>query len=400
MCRPGRRDEDRVLNYQPSPMNNTFASGSDPSLGHPADASEPSLDTHGESDIEATGPDVTATLAELEHKLLELERELSAIDTVDIPTPTEQISESEAVPSDTGTDDKVEVAAELEQEPVIEQPAQPAAKLIDESLLQDSPELEPSDATTAEEPQWEIIAESARVIDETAEPDTPAEEASVAPAAPIPASVIAELEGFRDRLELLTQELRQDYSELVSSLTAQASQTVPDSIADAEPVASADALPFDDDFEDPSPASFSRPNYFEGPPATDIPDVSFQSPLGRQAAPIEPDITATPTQASSAEPDAATEPSPEDEAVFFEHVEIGVGPFYDISSLSAFEREIARAPNVTETAVRRFEASHAVIDLHLTAPTALVSELRTVVSTPFHVRQLADSRLSLTFDES
>jgi hypothetical protein len=80
-------------------------------------------------------------------------------------------------------------------------------------------------------------------------------------------------------------------------------------------------------------------------------------------------------------------------------IELGVGPFYDIGSLSAFEQQVASVPNVTEVSVRRFEASHAVVDLHLAAPVALLGELRRVLDTDFGVRQVAPGRIALSFDE-
>ena len=86
--------------------------------------------------------------------------------------------------------------------------------------------------------------------------------------------------------------------------------------------------------------------------------------------------------------------------LFEGRVELGVGPFYDIGSLSAFEQGLASLPNVTEASVRRFEASHAVVDLRLAAPVALVRELRRMVDSGFSVRQVAAGRMLLTFDES
>ena len=91
--------------------------------------------------------------------------------------------------------------------------------------------------------------------------------------------------------------------------------------------------------------------------------------------------------------------SPED-MLFEGRVELGVGPFYDIASLSAFERGLASLPYVVEASVRRFEASHAVVDMRLAAPVALVRELRRTVESGFSVREVADGRVLLTFDES
>ena len=86
--------------------------------------------------------------------------------------------------------------------------------------------------------------------------------------------------------------------------------------------------------------------------------------------------------------------------LFEGRVELGVGPFYDIASLSAFERGLASLPYVVEASVRRFEASHAVVDVRLAAPVALVRELRRTVESDFSVREVADGRVLLTFDES
>ncbi len=95
---------------------------------------------------------------------------------------------------------------------------------------------------------------------------------------------------------------------------------------------------------------------------------------------------------------APAPPSPE-EALFEGRIELGVGPFYDIASLSAFQRRLAGLPHVAEASVRRFEASHAVVDVRLAAPVALVLELRRAGETDFSVREVADGRILLTFDE-
>lgn len=100
------------------------------------------------------------------------------------------------------------------------------------------------------------------------------------------------------------------------------------------------------------------------------------------------------------EPPAPEPEAPVSEEPLFEgRVELGVGPFYDIGSLSAFEQKVASVPNVTEVSVRRFEASHAVVDLRLAAPVALLGELRRVLDTDFGVRQVAPGRIALSFDE-
>ncbi|HST56548.1 MAG TPA: hypothetical protein VLJ42_11750 [Solirubrobacteraceae bacterium] len=118
--------------------------------------------------------------------------------------------------------------------------------------------------------------------------------------------------------------------------------------------------------------------------------------------PGQPPATEAFTQAPSAVAPLLSPPptaEPEDELLFEGHVELGVGPFYDIGSLSAFEQSLARVPHAIEASVRRFEASHAVIDLRLSAPTVLIRELRGVLGVHFSVRDLAPGRVSLTFDE-
>jgi hypothetical protein len=91
---------------------------------------------------------------------------------------------------------------------------------------------------------------------------------------------------------------------------------------------------------------------------------------------------------------------PAEESLFEGHVELGVGPFYDIGSLSAFERHLADLPHVINASVRRFEASHAVVDVRLSAPVALVRELRRTADTDFSVREVASGRILLTFDDA
>ena len=65
---------------------------------------------------------------------------------------------------------------------------------------------------------------------------------------------------------------------------------------------------------------------------------------------------------------AVTAEEARENALFEGRVELGVGPFYDIASLGAFERRLAGLPGVSEATVRRFEASHAVVDVRLDDP--------------------------------
>jgi hypothetical protein len=86
--------------------------------------------------------------------------------------------------------------------------------------------------------------------------------------------------------------------------------------------------------------------------------------------------------------------------MFEGRVELGVGPFDGISSLSAFEQRLASLPYVIDVAVRRFEAAHAVVDLRLATPVALMRELRGVLDTDFSVRQVGPGRIQLSFNDA
>jgi hypothetical protein len=157
---------------------------------------------------------------------------------------------------------------------------------------------------------------------------------------------LAELRRFRDRLERFARDLAAEYDALLGRVMSGLTST--------------------------SPPTATGPAPVETLPAA--------------VEPIAQEIPAAPE-------------SPED-MLFEGRVELGVGPFYDIASVSAFERGLASLPYVVEASVRRFEASHAVVDVRLAAPVALVRELRRTVESGFSVREVADGRVLLTFDES
>lgn len=108
---------------------------------------------------------------------------------------------------------------------------------------------------------------------------------------------------------------------------------------------------------------------------------------------------APPTSSAAPAPPVSEEDARES-ALFDGRVELGVGPFYDIGALGAFEQRLTSLPGVSEASVRRFEASHAVVDIRLAAPVALVKELRHALSTDFSVREVANGRILLTFDDA
>ncbi len=230
-----------------------------------------------------------------------------------------------------------------------------------------------AEAHTAEAP----MGAAGRLIDERAEPEPPVEHSSVEWATPAERATpveervapideftpalgaaspsdaqlasLAELRRFRDRVERFARELTDDYDALLGRVMAGLSGR-----GSSEPSRAADDPP---------------PGVNRDPP--------------------------TPPTPPTPQPPAGPE-----EALFEGRVELGVGPFYDIASLGAFEQSLARMPGVSEVAVRRFEASHAVVDLRLAASVALVRELRHALQTGFSVRQVAEGRLLLTFDDA
>jgi hypothetical protein len=103
---------------------------------------------------------------------------------------------------------------------------------------------------------------------------------------------------------------------------------------------------------------------------------------------------------ATAELAASPPPAPSPDDTLFEGpVELGVGPFYDMGSLSTFERCVAGLAHTSDVAVRRFEASHAVLDLRVSTPSALIRELRRALDTDFSVREITGGRLMLTLDD-
>jgi hypothetical protein len=337
-----------------TPMTDTFASESHtPNVGS-SNAAEPA-------------GDVTGTLAELERKLRELEQELTSIgrrrELGGSPTGTAPQAGGRLV--DEAIEPQGPVAHEKPVEPespprpvALQRPAEP------EGLGQPVKFTRPIRPVTAREPARESTGEAlgrseaqgAPAPQGTPRPTvtpapqiTPAQKVTPTPQVtpapqerPRPSEAqlasLAELRRFRDRLERFARDLAAEYDALLGRVMTGLTSASP--VAPQPPTA------------DPAPAP--------------------------------------PVQAA---------PSPED-ALFEGRVELGVGPFYDIASLSAFERRLASLPNVVEASVRRFEASHAVVDLRLAAPMALVVELRRAMDSDFSVREVADGRILLTFDEA
>jgi hypothetical protein len=298
--------------------------------------------------------DVTGTLAELERKLRELERELTSIgrrrEPVEAVGVDEPVSEAPAQGGGRLVDEvleppqaPVEAAAPIQPPAAVKPPpVQHLTPVPPPVALEPPAPVEPSGA--GQPVKFMRPAESAR-------PHIPREPHERVRPTETQLASLAELRRFRDRLERFAEELTVEYDALLSRVMA---------------------------------------GLTTASPPVDVPPAAALAPSAPPTAPLPP-----PRPAPAPVP---APPSPE-EALFEGTVELGVGPFYDIGSLSAFERRLASLPNVAEASVRRFEASHAVVDVRLAAPVALVVELRRAGEADFNVREVADGRILLTFDE-
>jgi hypothetical protein len=321
-------------------MTDTFASGHSTPSGLSPETSQQAAD-------------VTGTLAELEHKLHELERELTSI------------GRRRAMTDATAAETPAEASP------------QPSGRLVDEAIELASP-VEPEHSGQSTRPSQ--LGDAQRPAAQAYGPLDPQLESIDAPERARPSEAqlasLAELRRFRDRLERFARELSTEYDALLSRVMAGLTTT------SAAPPVSAQSAPVQSASAQSTPA---------GSPPTQ------STPAGSPLAQSTPAPT-TPAPVTPA-PEAAAAQSREN-ALFEGRVELGVGPFYDIGSLGAFEQRLASVPGVSEASVRRFEASHAVVDVRLAAPVALVRELRHAVESDFSVREVASGRILLTFDES
>lgn len=344
-------------------MTDTFASGSN-SPGGPQPQSQ-----------ERTG-DVTGMLAELERKLRELERELTAIGHRREPI-SEQPGSAPSTPPPSTPEAPRESPGRLIDEalesPTPAQPAHAAAPPARAPAPPSQPSPPPSPLSPAPDPPSPAPGSSS----------PPPHSADTEPIAPVERSrpsesqlaSLAELRRFRDRLERFAKELTAEYDALLGRVMAGFSAAPNRTGPTAPSGAVAPALS--------SPASVAtRP----------------AAPIGAAPPTAAPPTPAPPFAAPPA-PVATSAPASPEDALFEGRVELGVGPFYDIGALGAFERRLASLSGVSEATVRRFEASHAVVDVRLAVPTALLRELRRTADSDFNVREIASGRILLTFDD-
>lgn len=302
---------------------------------------------HSSGETSERAGEVTGTLAELERKLRELERELTSIGRGRGPAPGEPAQPP--APS---------APAEPAPRPWPSRTPVPGGRLVDETL---EPPLQGARPGQAPPPTQTTPFSPSPQAAPAAQAAPPTHVEPLARPAPAPVrrrpseaqlESLAELRRFRDRLERFARELTSEYDALLGRVMAGLSS------AQAQPEPAAPG---------PTAQESLRPE------------------------PLRPD-----PQAPAPAPPA---PSPED-ALFEGRVELGVGPFYDIGSLGAFERQLASLPGVSEASVRRFEASHAVVDVRLATPIALLRELRRTAEGDFNVREIASGRILLTFDDA
>jgi hypothetical protein len=307
-------------------------------------ASEPHAPAGASPETARQGDEVTGTLADLERKLGELQRELASIGRRETPAPAPTPAPA-TTPAPAPTPPPQATPPPLRSEPLPRPTPAPA--------------LEPptSPATAFSPPRGRLVDEA---VEQPAEPFE-----RVRPSDAQLAS-LAELRRFRDRLERFARELAVEYDALLGRVMTGLSS------APARAASATAGSPRASSASPAAPLEAAAASHAPAPPAS-------------TPAPPAPEVAAA--------------QSPEN-ALFEGRVELGVGPFYDIGSLGAFEQRLASLPGVSEASVRRFEASHAVVDVRLAAPVALVRELRRAAGSDFSVREVASGRILLTFDES
>lgn len=395
--------------------DDSFASGSSTPLGS----------TPFGTPADAPG-EVTSTLAELERKLRELEQELTSIGRRRPRPPAPQppsAPPSSVPPSPSATTSASANSTHGSSEALggrfvdeAATPAPPPAPPATHAPVFQSSPPDPAAvaaAASARRDPADVVAESARaaqthvgghvepraVVAEpraiVAEPPTsfasePGDYSERARPTEAQLASLAELRRFRDRLERFGRELVEDYDALLSRvMSGFGGRPAP---AGSTPAASAPSTPA----AAPSPATAPPPSQAavsSSPPAGQAPPPAAVTP------PLTTPAATSPAPPPGPSPPAAPSATQYEDALFEGNVELGVGPFYDIEALGAFERCVASLPYAIDVSVRRFEASHAVVDVRLTAPVALVRELRRVLVGDFTVRQVAGGRIALSFDD-
>lgn len=97
-------------------------------------------------------------------------------------------------------------------------------------------------------------------------------------------------------------------------------------------------------------------------------------------------------------PRAPARPADPAATVFAGRVTLNAGPFTDMATLGAFEQALRRTAGVLDVYVRALDAGRATIDVELSDPVALATELRHISPVGFEVVDAGDGRLELTIE--
>jgi hypothetical protein len=310
--------------------------------------------------------DASTTLAELESKLRELERDLAAIGsaargtTDPEPLDTEVPSASAAAATDTAADGASSWVPPANVRLVDEarpaggtDPLPPAQRILSRDA---DPALYPG--TAPPEPPFSDAALGSRGAG-----DGPGEGTSEFDAA----GQLELLLRFRDELERSARGLVDDYDRLLSQLQAPARASEPELESERRAPVTAAATP--------PPAAGSGPAASPRPAASSLPSA--------QPVPAAPGPN---TGAGPAEPS------------FECRVELDAGPFADVDALSSFESALAGLPHALDARVRRFDGARAAIDLRLALTATLVEEMHEALAVGFSVVDSGPGHLAIVLD--
>jgi hypothetical protein len=116
----------------------------------------------------------------------------------------------------------------------------------------------------------------------------------------------------------------------------------------------------------------------------------------RGAAPAAPAYAPAPSAYTAPAPP----PPPPDPAatILAGRVTLDAGPFSDVATLGAFEQALQRTAGVLDVYVRALDAGRATIDVELSGPVALGTELRRTSPVAFQVLDVGQGRLELSID--
>jgi cell division septum initiation protein DivIVA len=334
--------------------------------------------------------DVQSSLADMDRKLRELQRELAMVSQrpepapASAPTPTPPVEPPPVEPLRTSFAPEPEPPAP--QPPPEPQAHPPDPPPVDPSYFRDLPSPQPAAAPTlppvaAAHDQAEAIlagarAEAARVVQEAA-----GRVAAIS-------RQIDELQHRRDEVERSARALVDEYARAMRQLAEPTSAVAPRFPEPEAPTPAAAApAPVQAPVAAPPPPRFqSAPLAPAAPPPAPAP---APYPAGEE--PVPPPAPAGP-------PPAAAAPGAAGDNRFEGQVVINAGPFTDIATLGTFEQALARLPQAEDVYVRGFEGNRALIDLKLAGSVALLDEMRRSLPFGFGVVEVGRGTLTINVD--